>query len=111
MSCPSTVLEALMSVFRPPPSLSLRTRPFTSTRKKPGRLLPVWGALRSQLPSAVHSLTAVTAHNMGFEPSYLPAADAGAAAARHASVRLRPAAWSLFITNLLVTSSPNSPWR
>jgi hypothetical protein len=68
------------------------TRPFRSTRKKLGRLFPAWGALRSHLPSAVHSLTAVTAHNMGLEPSYLPAADAGEAAARHASVTLKLAA-------------------
>jgi len=40
--------------------------------------------LRRHFPSAVHSLMAVTAHSMGAEPSYLPAASAGHANPRHA---------------------------
>ena len=79
-----------MSVFRPLPSSALKTFPFRSTRMKVGKLLPSFGALRWQFPSAVHSLTAVTAHSMGAEPSYLPAAPAGHANPRHAVTTHKP---------------------
>ena len=95
MSWLSTIPEALIWLFRPLPSLSVRRPPFTSTRTKVGRVLPACGTLRSHLPSLVHSLIAVIAHSMGFEPSYLPAAEAGAAGYARTpqpSARLRPAA-------------------
>ena len=80
-----------MSVFRALPS-SRNAFPSRSTRMKVGRLLPACGTLRSHLPSAVHSLTAVTAHSMGAEPSYLPAAPANHAKPRHAATTHRPTA-------------------
>ena len=86
------MLEALISVFRPLQSSALKVRAFTFTRMKVGRSLPACGALRSHFPSAVHSLTAVTAHTMGAEPSYLPAAAAGNVRPRHAATTHRPAA-------------------
>ena len=81
-----------MSVFRPLPSSARRAFPFRATRMKVGKLLPACGALRWQFPSAVHSLTAVTAHSMGAEPSYLPAASAGHANPRHAATTHSPIA-------------------
>jgi len=41
MSCLSTMLEVLISVFRAPPSLSVMTRRFRSSRRELERLFPV----------------------------------------------------------------------
>src|SRR5499433_888802 len=105
MSRPSTTVEERMAVLRPLPSLALRAPPFTSTRRKVGRLLlPSWGALRSHLPSAVHSLIEVTAQSMGVEPSNLVWAATGQVIPRQVTTTHRAAATSLVIVALLITS-------
>src|SRR5215467_3829628 len=104
MSRPSTTVEERMAVLRPLPSLALRAPPFTSTRRKVGRLLPSWGALRSHLPSAVHSLIEVTAQSMGVEPSNLVWAATGQVIPRQVTTMHRAAARSLVILALLIAS-------